>query len=198
VPGPLAYVHRLWHKHGIDKWWGRSSSEVLDELVSDPRLRTVLLAKKGNYGGMNGTEISFGVQAMVMRHYFNGASYPVGGAKVFAEALVQAIEQAGGALRLNAKVREFMVEDRTVVRARLEDETPLRAPQVFLDIGARNTVGLFAGVNSIGNPFHHWELVQTELVSPTTEHHPIRAFWCWRSLQMASVALKQGSRWRTG
>jgi all-trans-retinol 13,14-reductase len=142
MPGLLANVHRLWHKRGIHKWWGRSSAEVLDELVSDPRLRAVLLAQKGNYGGTNATEISFGVQAMVMRHYFNGAFYPVGGAKVFAEALVQAIEQGGGALRLNAKVRNFMVEDRTVIGVRLEDETPLRAPRVFSDIGARNTVGL--------------------------------------------------------
>jgi all-trans-retinol 13,14-reductase len=39
--------------------------------------------KRANYGGTSATEMSFGVHAMVMRHYFNGAYYPVGGAKVF-------------------------------------------------------------------------------------------------------------------
>ncbi len=142
MPGLLATVHGLWHERDIRKWWGRSSAEVLDQLIADPQLRAVLLAQKGDYGGVAASEISFGLHALVMRHYFNGAFYPVGGAKVFAEALVPVIEQAGGCIRLNAKVRELLIEDGTVIGVRLDDGTPLHAPRVFSDIGARNTVGL--------------------------------------------------------
>ena len=66
----------------------------------------------------------------------------VGGAKVFADALIPVIERAGGAIRLKAKVREFLVENGAVVGVRLEDGTQTRAPRVFSDAGARNSVDL--------------------------------------------------------
>lgn len=142
MPSLLAKVHGLWHEREIRKWWGRSSAEVLSQLVSDPKLRAVLLAQKGNYGGAAASEISFGVHALIMRHYFNGAYYPIGGAQAFAKALVPAIEKAGGEVRLRTKVHELSVENATVVGVRLEDDTQLRAPRIFSDAGARNTVSL--------------------------------------------------------
>ncbi len=66
----------------------------------------------------------------------------VGGAKVFADALIPVIERAGGAIRLKAKVREFLVENGAVVGVQLEDGTQIRAPRVFSDVGARNSVDL--------------------------------------------------------
>jgi all-trans-retinol 13,14-reductase len=142
MPGLLAKVYGLWHDAAIRKWWGRSSAEVLGELVHDPKLRAVLLAQKDNYGGVPAREMSFGLQAMVMRHYFNGAYYPVGGAGAFADALVPVIEQAGGAIKLKAKVKELLVENSLVVGVLLDDGSTLRAHSVFSGIGARNTVGL--------------------------------------------------------
>jgi len=121
MPTFLAKVYGMWHQGEIRKWWSRTSAEVLDELVSDPKLRAVLLAQRANYGGTSATEMSFGVHAMVMRHYFNGAYYPIGGAKVFADTLVPVIEQAGGEIRHKAKVRELLVENAAVVGVRLED-----------------------------------------------------------------------------
>jgi all-trans-retinol 13,14-reductase len=142
MPKLLARLQALWHRRGIDRWWGRTSAAVLNELVAEPRLRAVLLAQKGNYGGTAATEISFGLQALVMHHYACGAFYPVGGPKVFAQALVPVIAEAGGALRLEARVQELLVEAGAAVGVRLADGTRLMAPHVFSDIGARNTVGL--------------------------------------------------------
>ena len=142
MPGLLAKVHGLRHRSEIRHWWGRSCAEVLNQLVGDPKLRALLLAQKSNYGGVAASEISFGVHALVMRHYFNGAYYPVGGAEAFAKALLPVIEEAGGEIRLRAKVRELMVENALIVGARLEDDTELRAQRVFCDVGARNAVGL--------------------------------------------------------
>ena len=80
--------------------------------------------------------------ALVTRHYFRGAYYPVGGAAAFARALVPEIERAGGAVRVNAHVQALIVEDEAVVGVRLADASELRAPKVFSAIGARNTVEL--------------------------------------------------------
>ncbi len=142
MPPLLGRMHRLWHERGFRKWWARSSADVLEELVGDPKLRAVLLAQKDNYGGTSARTSSFGVQAMVMRHYFNGAYYPVGGAQAFARALVPVIEHAGGTVKLGAKVQELIVEGPGVVGVKLEDGTQLRAPNVISDAGARNTVEL--------------------------------------------------------
>lgn len=142
LPGPLAGVYGLWHRRAMQRWWGRSSAQVLEELVRDPKLRVVLLAQKGDYGGTQTDQICFGLSAMIMHHYFNGAYYPIGGARVFADALVPTIGQAGGAVRLNTKVQRILVEEGVAVGVQLSDGTTLRAPHIFSDAGAQNTVGL--------------------------------------------------------
>jgi len=142
MPSLLAKVHGMWHEGEIRKWWGRTSAEVLEELVSDPKMRAVLLAQRANYGGTSAKDMSFGVHATVMGPYFSGAYYPVGGAKGFADALIPVIERAGGKIRLNAKVLELLVENETVVGVQLENGTQIRAPRVFSDAGARNSIDL--------------------------------------------------------
>lgn len=142
LPGFLADVYGLWHRRDILKWWGRSSAEVVGDLISDPHLRAVLLAQQGDYGGMEPAKTSFGMHAVVMSHYLNGAYYPVGGAKAFAHALVPVIEQSGGAIQLNARVQSLQIEDGKATGVQLDDGALLRAPAIFSDIGARNTVGL--------------------------------------------------------
>lgn len=140
LPAPIAWLTALWNRRRIGKYWGRTGGEVLDELIADPKLRAVLLAQRGNYGGTTADSFSFGIQAVIMRHYFNGAFYPVGGAKAFADGLIPTIEQAGGAIKLKAKVTELVFDKARVVGVRLNDGTEFRAPRVFSDTGARNTV----------------------------------------------------------
>ena len=140
MPWPLAKVNQFWHHAEVERWWGRTSIEVLRESISDPRLRAVLMAQRGDYGDPS-EAASFGIHAVIMRHYCNGAFYPIGGAKAFADALVPIIENGGGEVRLNARVDELLIEDASVVGVRLSDGTELRAPHVFSDAGALNTVG---------------------------------------------------------
>lgn len=140
MPALLAKFYGLLHKSDINKWWGRTTADVLQEMVTDPKLRSVLAAQWGDYGTPPG-QSSFGMHAGLMRHYFHGAYYPVGTAKVFADKLIPVIEGGGGEVRLNAQVMELLVDGGTVTGVRLADGTRLHAPRVFSDAGARNTVG---------------------------------------------------------
>ncbi len=142
MPRLLAGAHGFWHSPAIRKWWGRSSEEVLAELVCDPRLRAILLAQKTSFGGLGAGTVSFGLEAMVTRHYFAGAFYPAGGAGAFAKALVPVVKRGGGALRLNSKVTGLLRRKDKVVGVALADGTELRADAVFSAIGALNTVQL--------------------------------------------------------
>jgi all-trans-retinol 13,14-reductase len=139
MPALLGSASRLLHHAAIDKWWGRTTAAVLEEMITDPRLRAVLACQRGDYGP-DPLESSFGLHAVVMRHYMRGAYFPVGGADAFARALVPVIEQGAGQVRTRAAVAEILVEQEAVTGVRLEDGTIERSHLVISDAGARNTV----------------------------------------------------------
>jgi all-trans-retinol 13,14-reductase len=139
MPRMLGRIHRLWHVKEINKWWGRSTERVLTEMISDPRLRAVLCAQRGDYGP-DPRESSFGMHALIMRHYLGGAYYPVGGSKAFASALIPVIEKGGGKVRTRARVTGLTVEKGAIAGVLLKDGTKLRCPLVFSDAGAHNTI----------------------------------------------------------
>lgn len=139
MPTLLGKAVGLLHHSEIDKWWGRTTEVVLKELISDPKLRAVLATQRGDYGP-DPRESSFGLHAVVMRHYMHGAYFPVGGAAAFAAGLVPVIEGGGGEVRTRAPVVDIMVENDAVVGVRLKNGAEERCPRVFSDAGARNTI----------------------------------------------------------
>ena len=139
LPGPLAVAYRWWKRAALDRWVARSIDDVLRELISDPQLRALLSSQWPDHGGSPRTG-SFAMHAMIMRHFLGGSRYPVGGAGVFAKALVPVIERAGGAVALNARVERLLVEGGRIAGARLADGSEHRAAAVVSAAGARNTV----------------------------------------------------------
>jgi phytoene dehydrogenase-like protein len=139
LPKAAGKLFALLRGAALRKWWDRTSAEVLGELVRDERLRSVLLAAWGDHGGHPASG-SFGMQAVVMRHYLNGAFYPVGGAARFAAALVPTIERAGGSVRTDAQVVAVELEGGKVAGVRLAGNETIAARRVVSDAGALNTV----------------------------------------------------------
>jgi all-trans-retinol 13,14-reductase len=139
---PLAGSALTFLKHrSIERWVGRTTQEVVDECVTDPRLRAVLCARWGDYGSPP-LESSFAMHATVMRHYLDGAWYPVGGAPAFAREFGATITAAGGQIRTNAEVAAIQVEDDRAAGVRLRDGEVIAAPHVISDVGIRNTLRL--------------------------------------------------------
>jgi phytoene dehydrogenase-like protein len=139
MPKALGQLYALVQGAAMRKWWDRTSAAVLGELVGDERLRSVLLAAWGDHGGHPASG-SFGMQAVVMRHYLDGAFYPVGGAARFAAALGAAIERAGGRVRTDAKVAALAIDNGRVSGVRLASGEAIEAQRVVSDAGALNTV----------------------------------------------------------
>jgi all-trans-retinol 13,14-reductase len=139
LPPPLAWIYSLWAGRKIRKWWGKTIDEVLGEMISDQRLRSVLAARWGDHGGLP-AEGSFGMHAMMMNHYLNGAFYPVGGASTFADSLIPIIIKAGGDVRVKSTVKEILVTNGKATGVRLEDNNEHHAKRVVSAIGARDTV----------------------------------------------------------
>lgn len=139
MPEPFASAHRWWNESKIERWCARTTSEVIADIVSDPKLAAVLSAQWGTYGGRP-TEASFGVHALIMSHYLGGAGYPVGGAAAIAKGLVPVIEAAGGSARAGTPVSAILIEDGEAVGVRTASGEQFKAPVIVSAAGAGETI----------------------------------------------------------
>jgi all-trans-retinol 13,14-reductase len=139
MPAPFARVAHFFQKREISRWCERTTQQVLDELISDAKLKAVLSAQWGDYGSPP-QQSSFAIHATVIREYFNGAFYPDGGGNIFAKALGRTIEAAGGKIQTHSRVTGLSFNADAVDGAVLENAAVIRAPRVISNIGARNSI----------------------------------------------------------
>jgi all-trans-retinol 13,14-reductase len=138
VPRPIARVAGGLMRAPFLRWASHSTLDVLRRFTHNEELIGVLTAQWGDYG-LPPAQSSFGIHAIIAAHYFNGASYPVGGAARIAEAITPAIEAGGGKVVVSADVQEIVVENGKATGVRMSDGRQLRANIVISDAGARNT-----------------------------------------------------------
>ncbi len=80
------------------------------------------------------------MHAMLIRHYINGANFPVGGSARLAETATDVITAAGGAVLISADVATSELDDKGAARAVLmADGRRFQAPLVISNAGALNT-----------------------------------------------------------
>ncbi len=139
MPEPFRSAHRWWNKEKIQRWCARTTGEVIDEYITDPKLAAILSAQWGTFGGAP-KKASFGIHANIMRHYLDGAGYPVGGAGAIAKGLVPVIESAGGSARAGTPVIAILIEDGNAVGVRTSSGEEFKAPTIVSGIGAGETV----------------------------------------------------------
>jgi len=139
MPEPFRSAHHWWNKKKIQRWCSRTTGEVIDELISNPKLAAVLSAQWGTYGGKP-KEASFAFHATIIGHYLEGAAYPVGGAAAIARGLVPVIEAAGGRARAGTPVSEILFKDGNAVGVRTKSGEEINAPIIVSAIGAGETV----------------------------------------------------------
>lgn len=118
--------------------WARTTAEVLNELVPNPKLRAVLTAQWGYYGATP-SESSFAIHALVTTHFLRGGYYPVGGSQNIAQTLLNTVREAGGETLVRASVDKVIVERGKAVGVRLTNGQEFRAPRVISAAGARLT-----------------------------------------------------------
>ncbi len=122
----------------------RTTYEVLRELTDDERLIGVLTGQYGDYG-LPPRQSSFAMHATLVKHYFGGGAYPIGGSARIAETFVPRIEALGGQLATRAEVSEIVVEHGKAAGVRMEDGRVIRADLVISNAGVLNTFGRLLG-----------------------------------------------------
>lgn len=118
----------------------RTVSDVLSELTASEALKTVLAGHFGDYSLAPG-RASFAVHAMLIRHYIDGASVPVGGSARLAQTTADVIRGAGGAVLIAAEVASVDLDDNgRAVGVVMRDGRHFHAQAVISDAGALNTL----------------------------------------------------------
>ncbi len=117
---------------------GKSTLEVLRSLTDNQKLIGVLTGQYGDYGLTPG-QSSFAMHAMVVKHYLNGACFPVGGCEQIFETIAKPIIDTGSEIFTNAAVEEIILSDGKCKGVRMEDGSEWFAPAVISGAGIHNT-----------------------------------------------------------
>jgi phytoene dehydrogenase-like protein len=119
------------------RWAKRTTGEVLSDLTSNRELIGVLTGQWGDYG-LPPAQSSFGIHATIAGHYFDGGSYPVGGAATIAAAIAPVIERSGGRVITSAEVANILIDGEEAIGVKMADGREFLAPIVISDAGAAN------------------------------------------------------------
>jgi phytoene dehydrogenase-like protein len=140
----LAALAALARSPLVLRWAHQPLGRFLDRCTRDPRLRAVLTAQHGTYAIAPG-RVSAVLHAGLQNHYLvDGGWFPEGGGQVMADRLAEAIEEAGGQIRLRTRATRIIVESGRVTSVELESRhhgvLRITTPVVVSDADLKRTV----------------------------------------------------------
>ncbi|MDO0916646.1 NAD(P)/FAD-dependent oxidoreductase [Streptomyces sp. DT2A-34] len=140
LPQPVAQEHYEAMCAPFRSFSDRTVTEVLAELTDDEELKTVLCGHFGDYS-MTPGRVSFAMHAMLIRHYIDGANFPVGGSGRITETISDVIRAAGGDVLIAAEVDSVRLDEQgRACGVTMTDGRAFDAPVVISDAGALNTL----------------------------------------------------------
>ena len=129
-------------------WDACTLGEVFDSLECSLRLRSVLSAESATYGAPP-SRATAAVHASILDHYMKGAYYVRGGARALVDALVGAIEESGGQVRLRSRVSRILVENGRAAGVELAKGEVFRARHIVSNADAKRTLLEMVGEEQI-------------------------------------------------
>lgn len=125
-------------KKAFHKYSDRTTYEVLSSITSNEELIKVLTAQYGDYG-LPPKKSSFYMHALVVHHYFNGGSFPVGGSSQIVKNIAPVIASAGGTILINAEVANVVIERNKAKGVRMSDGKIFYADNIVSSAGIMTT-----------------------------------------------------------
>jgi all-trans-retinol 13,14-reductase len=125
-------------KNPFYKFADKTTYEVLSSLTNNETLIKVLTGQYGDYG-LPPKESSFYMHASVVRHYFDGGSFPIGGSSQIVKTIDPVIESAGGTILTNAEVVSVIAEKDQATGVLMKDGKPIFAKNIISNAGIMTT-----------------------------------------------------------
>jgi all-trans-retinol 13,14-reductase len=138
MPAPARAIAGGWMRRGFARYARRSTKTVLEELTDNPRLRAVLAGQYGDYG-LPPAQSSFGMHAVLVKHYLRGGAFPAGGSARLFETIAPNITENGGVICTNAEVARIVTEKGRAVGVEMADGRVIRGRHVVSGAGLGTT-----------------------------------------------------------
>ena len=120
------------------KYADQTTQEVLESITDNQELIKVLTGQYGDYG-LPPRQSSFAMHASVVKHYFSGGSFPVGGSSQILKTIDPVIEAASGTILTNAEVQEVIIENNKAIGVKIKDGKSFYAEKIVSGTGIFNT-----------------------------------------------------------
>lgn len=138
LPPMVSKVSGGMMRNGFLKYASRTTQEVLEEITDNQELIKVLTGQYGDYG-LPPRQSSFAMHASLVKHYFSGGNFPIGGSSKIVETIDPVIEEAGGTILISAEVDEILVEGSKAVGVKMADGKEFRGDMVISGAGLMTT-----------------------------------------------------------
>jgi all-trans-retinol 13,14-reductase len=138
LPPLVRKIGGWWMRKPFYKYSDQTTYEVLKTLTDNEELIKVLTGQYGDFG-LPPKRSSFAMHASVVRHYFSGGSFPVGGSSQIAKTIDPVIEAAGGTILISAEVKEVIIENNRATGVRMKDGKVFSANNVISGAGVMTT-----------------------------------------------------------
>lgn len=138
MPGWLSWCIGGLLKKGFLRYSKQTTEEVLNGLTTNKKLIAVLCAQCGNYG-LTPKYSSFGIHALVVAHYIEGAAYPAGGPANIFKTMSAVIEAHQGIIAIKADVKHIIIKNNTAIGVMMQNGDALYAKTIVSNAGAHNT-----------------------------------------------------------
>ncbi|NEW91579.1 NAD(P)/FAD-dependent oxidoreductase [Rhodopseudomonas sp. BR0M22] len=143
VPGMPSSIDELLafprnHPHAY-RWMNRPFADLVAAHVQDPAAVAFINGLAGYIG--DGSEPPTCARMVpIFGYYFHGGYYPRGGSSVVSDAMVAAIEDRGGEVRLKTPVARILVENGAAAGVVLGNGTTVRASAVISNADLKHTL----------------------------------------------------------
>ena len=118
-----AYVSKLvgfFFRKNYLKYSSKTTYEVISSLTENKNLIKVLTGQYGDYG-LPPRQSSFAMHASVVKHYFNGGSFPIGGSSQIANTIDDVIESSKGTILVSAEVKNIIIKNNKASGVEMSD-----------------------------------------------------------------------------
>jgi len=131
-------------------WLLRPAGKLVNKYLSDPMLKGIINSQIGIHG-MPPKSLSAAFLTGGIIHYFNGAYHPLGGGKAIGDAFIKRFKEAGGELRLKAKVKRILTKDKKVKGIELESGEEFFAKNIISNADPSLTFNKLVGEEVISS-----------------------------------------------
>jgi all-trans-retinol 13,14-reductase len=138
LPGFIDKILGRFMRREYLKYSNQTTHNVLSKITKNNQLIKVLTAQYGDYG-LPPKQSSFAMHASVVKHYFDGGSFPVGGSSRILDTIDPVIEKSSGTILVNAEVKQLIVKNNKAIGVLMSDGKEFFANKIVSGTGVFNT-----------------------------------------------------------